>query len=74
MSFQSPQLPLADLLQQVRGGKLQLPDFQREYKWDDDRIRSLLSTLTLGHPMGVLMMLETGSKHTRFKPKMLAGA
>jgi hypothetical protein len=73
MSFQSPQLPLADLLQQVRSGKLQLPDFQREYKWDDDRIRSLLSTLTLGHPMGVLMMLETGSTHTRFKPKTLAG-
>lgn len=73
MSFQSPQLPLADLLQQVRSGKLQLPDFQREYKWDDDRIRSLLATLTLGHPMGVLMMLETGSEHTRFKPKTLAG-
>lgn len=73
MSFQSPQLPLADLLQQARSGKLQLPDFQREYKWDDDRIRSLLATLTLGHPMGVLMMLETGSEHTRFKPKTLAG-
>jgi hypothetical protein len=73
MSFQSPQLPLADLLQQARQGKLQLPDFQREYKWDDDRIRSLLATLTLGHPMGVLMMLDTGSKHTRFKPKTLAG-
>jgi len=60
-------------LQEVRQGKLQLPDFQREYKWDDDRIRSLLSTLTLGHPMGVLMMLQTGNDQVRFKPKSLAG-
>ena len=73
MSFQTPQLPLHSLLLQVRQGKLQLPDFQREYKWDDDRIRSLLSTLTLGHPMGVLMMLQTGNDQVSFKPKALAG-
>ncbi|GAA4243257.1 DUF262 domain-containing protein [Dactylosporangium darangshiense] len=60
-------------MQEVRQGKLQLPDFQREYKWGDDRIRSLLSTLTLGHPMGVLMMLLTGNDRVRFKPKALAG-
>lgn len=74
MSFQSPLLPLSGLLEQVGSGRLQLPDFQREYKWDDDRIKSLLASLTLGHPMGVLMMLETGSTETRFKPRPLAGA
>lgn len=74
MSFQSPLLQLADLLAQVRKGEIQLPDFQREYKWDDDRIKSLLATLTLGHPMGVLMMLETGGRETRFKPRPLTGA
>lgn len=74
MPFQNPQLPLMDLLRDVRHGKLQLPDFQREYKWDDDRIRSLLSTLTLGHPMGVIMILETGGDETRFKPRPISGA
>ncbi len=42
-------------------------------KWDDERIQSLLATLTLGHPMGVIMMLETGNNQVRFKPKPLAG-
>lgn len=32
MSFQSPLLQLRDLLVQVRDGRIQLPDFQREYK------------------------------------------
>lgn len=73
MRFQNPQLPLADLLKDVRQGKLQLPDFQREYKWDDERIRSLLATVTLGHPMGVIMILETGGDQTRFKPRWITG-
>lgn len=74
MTFQTPQLPLSELLKDIQTGRLQLPDFQREYKWDDDRIRSLLATVTLGHPMGVLMVLDTGSEVIRFKPRPITGA
>lgn len=72
MGFQTPQLKLADLLEDVRLGEIQLPDFQRPYKWDDERIRELLVTVLRGHPMGALMLLDTGAEHVRFKPQPLA--
>lgn len=71
MALDSPLL--SRFLRDVTAGHLQLPDFQREWKWDDDRIRSLLATLTLGYPMGVVMTLETGGDGPRFKPRPLAG-
>ncbi len=37
MPFESPDVPLGDLLKQVTTGKIQLPDCQREWKWDTDR-------------------------------------
>jgi hypothetical protein len=73
MPFESPDWPLADLLREIRSGKVQLPDFQRDWKWDDDRIRSLLATITRGYPIGVLMTLETGGDGARFKPKPIFG-
>src|SRR4029077_20137701 len=45
MPFESPDLGLGDLLAMAGAGKVQLPDFQRPWKWDDDRILSLLATV-----------------------------
>ncbi len=73
MPFESPDLGLGDLLAMTGAGKVQLPDFQRPWKWDDDRILSLLATVTLGYPLGVMMTLETGGPGTRFKPRPLEG-
>lgn len=64
---------IADLLKSAASGAIQLPDFQREYRWDVERIRELLVTVLRGHPMGVIMMLQTGSDQVRFKPKPLTG-
>ena len=72
MGFQTPPLMLVDLLRDVGTGKIQLPDFQRGYKWDDERIRSLLVTVLRGHPMGALMLLDTGNDNIHFKPQPLA--
>src|ERR1022692_1934754 len=72
MPFESPDWPLGDLLKDIRVGKVQLPDFQRDWKWDDDRIRSLLATITRGYPIGVVMTLETGGAGARFKPKPIS--
>jgi uncharacterized protein with ParB-like and HNH nuclease domain len=71
--FESPDWPLSDLLRDIRVGKVQLPDFQRDWKWDDPRIISLLATITRGYPIGVVMTLETGGDGGRFKPKPLSG-
>ena len=73
MPFDSPDLNLGTLLGDIELGKVQLPDFQREWKWDDPRIVSLLPTITLGYPVGVVMMLEVGGADVNFAPKPLAG-
>lgn len=74
MAFDTPQPPLSEYLDWTTSGKLQLPDFQRGWTWEDERIRSLLVTVLRGHPMGAVMLLETGSDLVRFKPKPIAGA
>lgn len=73
MPFESPDWPLGELLKDIKLGKVQLPDFQRDWKWDDPRIVSLLATISRGYPIGVLMTLETGGEGARFKPKALSG-
>lgn len=71
MGFETPEPGLKELVSKVASGKIQLPDFQRSYRWDDDRIRELLVTVVRGHPMGVLMLLVTGNAHVHFQPRPL---
>jgi hypothetical protein len=74
MGFQTPLYELSDYLRWTNSGRIQLPDFQRGYKWEDERIRSLLVTVLRGHPLGVVMLLRAGNNQVRFKPKPLKGA
>lgn len=73
MPFESPDENLNEPLKRIATGKLQLPDFQREWLWDDDRIKSLLASVSQGYPVGVVMTLEVGEKAVSFAPKPLAG-
>ncbi|MFH8249488.1 DUF262 domain-containing protein [Microbacterium sp. B2969] len=73
MGFQTPLYELSDFLKWTTTGKIQLPDFQRGYKWEDERIRALLVTILRGHPLGVVMLLKTGSDQIRFKPRPVEG-
>ncbi len=74
MGFQTPLYELSDYLKWTTSGKIQLPDFQRGYKWEDERIRQLLVTILRGHPLGVVMLLKTGNDQIRFKPRPIEGA
>jgi len=58
-SFDSTKTALHELLVRVDNGKLQLPDFQRGWVWDDDRIRSLIASVSVSFPIGAVMLLET---------------
>lgn len=69
MGFQTPKYELTELIKKVREGIIQLPDFQRGYVWDDERVRQLLVTVAVGHPMGMLLLLETGSSTVHFESK-----
>lgn len=73
MGFQTPMYTLEKYLERTTTGEIQLPDFQRGYKWDEERVRQLLVTVLRGHPMGVVMLLETGNDQVRFKPRPVEG-
>jgi len=45
-------------LQLVSKGKYRLPEFQRTFVWDDDRISKLWDSLYHGFPIGQLMLWE----------------
>ncbi len=52
---------------------MQLPDFQRSWVWDEDRIKSLIASISRAFPVGALMTLETGGD-VNFKPRPIEGA
>ena len=59
-TFDSTKTPLPDIIRQITEGKVQLPDFQRGWVWDDAHVRSLLISVARSFPVGAVMLLETG--------------
>ncbi|QGU04424.1 GmrSD restriction endonuclease domain-containing protein [Corynebacterium comes] len=74
MGFTTPSYDLPDLFARIDRGDLQLPDFQRSYSWDVDRIRALVVTVLRGYPVGSLLSLDTRNAPLRFRPRPIAGA
>ena len=72
-AFKTNPINLKELLEDCHTGKLQLPDFQRSWVWDEDRIRSLIASVSRAFPIGALMALETGGE-VDFKPRPVEGA
>ena len=64
---------LRRLLDDVNTGKIQLPEFQRSWTWDDNRIRGILASLSQGYPMGAIMRLQYGNESIRFKYRTIEG-
>ena len=64
---------LSQLLQEVASGKMQLPDFQRPWTWDDNRIQGIIASLSQGYPMGAIMRLQYGNPDIRFKYRAIEG-
>lgn len=58
-TFKTNPVALEELLKDCASGKLQLPDFQRSWVWDEERIKGLLASVSLAFPVGALMTLET---------------
>jgi len=71
-TFDSTKTRLADLLKGIEVGEIQLPDFQRGWVWDDEHIRSLLTSIARAFPVGAIMLLETGGE-ARFKVRPVEG-
>lgn len=72
-SFSTAEPSLKHMLKEIENGRIQLPDFQRGWVWDDYRIRSLLASLSQSFPMGSVLTLEAGSPNLRFKTRPIEG-
>ena len=71
-TFQTNPFDLNNLLEDCQRGTLQLPDFQRSWVWDEDRIKSLIASVSRAFPIGALMSLQTGGL-VNFKPRPVEG-
>ena len=72
-SFDSTKRRLYEILEDVHSGKIQLPDFQRGWVWDDNRIKGILASVAKSFPIGAVMLLETGNDNVKFKTKYIEG-
>jgi hypothetical protein len=64
---------LAEILNSIDEGKTQLPDFQRGWVWEDNRIRALIASISNGYPIGAVMFLQTGGDNVHFKSRLFEG-
>ena len=64
---------IVELMKEITTGKIQLPDFQRGWVWDDYRIRSLMASISSNYPVGAAMFLEYGNQNIRFKYRTIQG-
>ncbi|MEX5220208.1 MAG: DUF262 domain-containing protein [Nitrospira sp.] len=71
-NFDSTKLSLSKILDNIVEGKIQLPDFQRGWIWDDEHIRSLMVSLARSFPIGSIMLLEAGGD-ARFQIRPVEG-
>ncbi len=72
-TFQTNPVLLQEFLKACHAGRIQLPDFQRSWVWDEDRIKSLIASISRAFPVGALMTLKTGGP-VNFKPRPIEGA
>jgi hypothetical protein len=72
-TFQTNPIDLNKLLDDCHRGIIQLPDFQRSWVWDEDRIKSLIASVSRAFPVGALMSLDSGGP-VNFKPRPVEGA
>ena len=70
--FDTNPMLLKNLIDQVETGKIQLPDFQRGWVWDDGRIKALLASIAKRFPIGAIMTLSSGSE-IKFKTRPIEG-
>ena len=72
-TFQTNSYDLDGLLKDCHTGVIQLPEFQRGWVWDEDRIKGLIASISQAFPVGALMSLDTGGP-VKFKLRPIEGA
>lgn len=72
-TYDSGKESLPGILKEISIGKIQLPEFQRDWVWDDSHVSSLLASITLSYPIGAVMLLQAGQEGVVFKTRLVHG-
>jgi len=70
--FDSTKRSLESVLQELKKGTTQLPEFQRGWVWKNEQIKELIASVIRQYPIGAVMMLETGGE-VRFQTRPVEG-
>lgn len=54
--FENIPSKVSDLLNDVKNGRIGLPDLQRPFVWKDNKVRELLDSMMKGYPIGYIML------------------
>ena len=54
--------PLIGLIEDIKTGRVALPDIQRPFVWSSSKVRDLFDSMYRGYPIGTLMLWETGAE------------
>ena len=56
--YQKIDLQLQDAVADIKTGVLQLPEFQRKFRWKQSEQTSLLASIQRNYPVGSILLLE----------------
>ena len=62
MRLEAETYSIDELIERVEQGKLALPEFQRDFKWQPKEIADLVRTIARRWPMGTFLLLEVGEE------------
>jgi len=66
-----PNQRISDVLALLDKGEFRIPNIQRGYEWDEDRVLKLLDSIMNGYPIGAIMLWAPGenvAKQIRSRP------
>lgn len=74
-TFEPQKRRITELMRRIHDGDLQLPEFQRDFKWNRRQRYHLLDSMQKNFPIGTLLFLELGpdSAAKVFKHRLLSG-
>lgn len=58
---------VSNLLEDVKSGRIGLPDLQRPFVWKDAKVRDLFDSMMKGFPIGYVMLWESPSNYKNTK-------
>ncbi|RII93223.1 DUF262 domain-containing protein [Clavibacter michiganensis] len=70
----SQDITLEALLDGIHLGQVVLPDFQRDFDWSDQEVRSLIATVLMGWPIGSLLLIEGAANKEFYAPRSFEAA